>query len=621
MLRHVAVPGLAILGAAALLVWPALANGYPILFVDTVAYLLHGITGEVPWDKTAAYGLFLAALDGGVTLWVPLAAQGLILSWLLWLTQRVACGAATPLRHLLLSAALALLTAAPWASATLMPDAFTPAVVLALYLLGFGEERLNRAETIGAGAIAALAIAVHLSHLPTACALIALVLALRRRWRPVLRAALPVAAAILFLLLANWHAFGRPTLSAHGSVFLLARLQADGPAAWTIRDRCPQAGWYLCAFADRMPMDSDHFLWNPLSPPALRPNGAVLLAPEAQAIVLAALRDHPWAVAQAALRNTVAQLLKPQIGDTLDNADLPAFANHDVWRGFPPEERERAESSLQMRGRLEALAAPFRLIHPPVLMLALAAAILALARLREDAPRRALLLCVLAGLAANAFATGALSKPHDRYQSRIVWLLPMAAALALLPRSVQPVRWPRRTSRGSRPSTGPISTESAHVTPAVSTTAGPLGRSRWKESSSPHAADSAAMPQEEAAMPPTWRDQCRAATAGSIISPTAISVPSAWNAASRFSTTRPRNTRCHAPPRAPAARAKAGSKHSSTSGRQAKAMTNRVRVATPAISSSAASSMPSTLPNSRWVSSAPPPRSVISPTPKASASR
>ncbi len=621
MLNLVSARGLAILGAAALLVWPALANGYPILFVDTVAYLLHGITGEAPWDKTAAYGLFLALLDQGATLWAPLAAQGLILSWLLWLAQRVACGAATPLRHLLLAAALALLTSASWATATIMPDAFTPVVALALYLLGFGEDRLRRAERFGVGAIAALAIAVHLSHLPTAFALIALVLLLRRRWRPVLRTAFPAAAAILFLLLANWHAFGRPTLSPHGAVFLLARLQADGPAAWTIRERCPQTRWYLCAFAQLMPMDSDHFLWNPRSPPALRPNGAVLLAPEARDIVLATLRDHPWAVAQAALRNTLAQLFKMQIGDTLDNLDLPAFADQDVWRGFPAEERARAEAGRQMRGELEALAAPFRMIHPPVLALALLATLLALARSRQDAPRLGLLLCVLAGLAANAFATGALSKPHDRYQSRIVWLLPMAAALALLPPAAQPVRWPRRRSRGSSPSTGPASTEPAQATPAVSTTAGPLGKSRWKESSSPDTAETAAMAAEEAAMPPTCLAQCRAATAGSIISPTAISVPSAWNAASRFSTTRPRNTRCHAPPRAPAARAKAGSKHSSTSGRQAKAMTNSVRVATPAISSSAASSMPSTLPNSRWVSSAPPPRSVTSATPKASASR
>jgi len=33
------------------------------------------------------------------------------------------------------------------------------------------------------------------------------------------------------------------------------------------------------------------------------------------------------------------------------------------------------------------------------------------------------MLLVYAGVLANAFATGALSKPHYRYQTRIAWLL------------------------------------------------------------------------------------------------------------------------------------------------------------------------------------------------------
>ena len=43
-------------------------------------------------------------------------------------------------------------------------------------------------------------------------------------------------------------------------------------------------------------------------------------------------------------------------------------------------------------------------------------------------------LCVLVGVAANAFATGALSKPHLRYGARIAWLMPFTAALLVLPR-------------------------------------------------------------------------------------------------------------------------------------------------------------------------------------------
>ena len=49
-----------------------------------------------------------------------------------------------------------------------------------------------------------------------------------------------------------------------------------------------------------------------------------------------------------------------------------------------------------------------------------------------------LVLCVLVGIGANAVATGALSGPHDRYQARIAWLLPLVALLAATGRQDRP---------------------------------------------------------------------------------------------------------------------------------------------------------------------------------------
>jgi len=38
---------------------------------------------------------------------------------------------------------------------------------------------------------------------------------------------------------------------------------------------------------------------------------------------------------------------------------------------------------------------------------------------------------IFLGLLGNAAVCGALSNPHDRYQSRIVWIAPFALALSL----------------------------------------------------------------------------------------------------------------------------------------------------------------------------------------------
>ena len=423
---------------AALMLWPAIINGYPLLFVDSTAYFLHTLNGEAPWDKTAAYGPFLQLFHQGVSLWFPLAAQGVILSTLLWWTQRVACGTVTPGRHLALVAGLAAFSSMPWFTAILMPDALTPAFVLCLFLLGFGEARLGRWEMWAAGVMGAVAIASHLSHLPTALALVVLIALVRRAFWPVLRGALPFVAAIAFLFGANAHAFGRVTLSANGAVFLLARLQEDGPALWTLRDRCPASGWYLCDFIERMPMDSDHFLWSPEGPPNRDaagtpiPLGGARLAPEAREIVSATLRAYPLDVAWIALGNGFRQIFKVRLGDTLDGADLDQFGEQVLARGFAAGEQPALAASRQMQGELAALGNRFVPLHTMVLMLSLALLLLAgwrMARRHGDLPGLGLLLCLLVGCVGNAFATGALSKPHDRYQARIVWLLPLGAAL------------------------------------------------------------------------------------------------------------------------------------------------------------------------------------------------
>jgi hypothetical protein len=311
-------------------------------------------------------------------------------------------------------------------------------VLVALLLLGFRREALSRAEAAALGVAAAAGIAAHLSHLPLALAVLGIVLLLTWRVAPALSVALPIAGAVAILLGTNLWGHGRAALSPHGATFLLARLQADGPAAQVIRERCPDAGWYLCAFADRLPMDSDDFLWRTDSPVNRAPDGTprflggALLSAEAGAIVRETLRAHPVEVARAMLGNALRQLVTAGAGDTLVNDHLAAAVRPRIAEAFPPRELAAFDASLQARGRLAAAVAPVLPVHAPVLLLG---AVLAAAALwRGDARRRRLLIGVVIGVAANAFATGALSKPHQRYEARILWLLPVVAAVALVPR-------------------------------------------------------------------------------------------------------------------------------------------------------------------------------------------
>ncbi len=437
----------ALLLGGLMLVWPAVLNHYPLVFIDTFTYLQH-TTAPVPppWDKALVYGPLLHAFHWQWTLWLPMLAQGIAASWLLWLVQRALRGQATPGAHLLLCAGLAAGTAAPWVLATIMPDALSAQVPLCLFLLGFG--RLSRREALAVGLCGTLAIGVHFAHLPLAAALVVLTGLLSRRLAPTLRVAAPLLLAVLLVGGANLASFGRFAIAPNGSIFLLGRLQEDGPATALLRERCGRdpaaAHWRLCGYLHWLPMDSDAFLWG-ISPLHSQPdgslyeNGHLLAIPDAREIVAATLAEYPGAVAAGMLRNTLLQLGRVQVGDTLPN-DWYESLRAAIARGFPAAENARFLAGLQNQGLLPNAAAPFLWPHVPVVLLSLVVALLVLrqAARTRDRPRAALLLFVFMALACNAFITGALSRPHHRYQARLVWLLPAACALALMPRRAAP---------------------------------------------------------------------------------------------------------------------------------------------------------------------------------------
>jgi hypothetical protein len=314
--------------------------------------------------------------------------------------------------HVALCGLAALLTAAPFSVALLMPDIFAPATVLALAMLGLAPGRLGRGERLYLSALATFAIASHLSHLPLAAALVATTLgvdlALRRRVQAH-RVAAPLLAALALLAATNLAGHGRVAISPHGATFMLARLQDDGPATATLRAHCPREGWTLCVALDRLPMDSDEFLWSPDSPVnrdasgAPRFLGGAALSAEAGEVVAATLRERPLEVAVAMAGNAWRQFWLVEPGDTLGPEWLGQIATR-LREGFGAREADAFEASLQARGELREALLPMVPPQLPVLVASLAALAFAGWRARRDADARrsTFALAVPVALVANA---------------------------------------------------------------------------------------------------------------------------------------------------------------------------------------------------------------------------
>ena len=432
-------------GSAILLLWPALHNGFPLIFSDTGTYISQAMELHLGWDRPPFYSFLLLAMGWGRTLWPPVIAQCCCAAWLIRRTQSMVFRGSSVAAGVVMMILLAGATALPWTAAQVMPDIFTPMMVLALAVMVLDEDcvRLERRALM---VIIALAIMVHLSNLPIYSGLCLTVLVPRAflfrcrvPWFGILA---PLAVGAIALIGVNMVASGRVSLSPYGSTFVLARLLADGPARATLDRDCPAAGWALCRYRHDLPRSADGFLWR-VDSPLYRAGGPVRLIGQTNAIVGRTLRAEPAEVARNAVRDFARQLITFAPGSGL--RPWHATAGATIWRDLAPSAARDFDGSLPAHGKLHISFAMLVLdqfvaflgVAITIGFVAGSAADAALRRIRTGVwrlfDRRLFMLSVIVLLAllGNAAVTGALSGPHFRYQSRIVWLAVLVAALVM----------------------------------------------------------------------------------------------------------------------------------------------------------------------------------------------
>jgi hypothetical protein len=435
------------------LIWPALWNGYPIVFADTGTYLSQAMHRYLGWDRPPFYSLFMLPLHLGLTTWPVVLAQAVLTVVTLDLTRRAMGVPGWWL--LVLSVFLASASALPWIVSELMPDLFTPLLVLLLTLLVFARARFRLWDWLSIGVLAVFMIVTQQSSVPLACGLLIVMIPLqwfferlrvaprtRLRSRAMLAALVPLlvpACAVAGLVAMNFAGFGRPSLSPYGNVFVLARVIYDGPGMAVLRRDCPDRGWSLCPYLDRFPATVDEFLWAPDSPIMLA-GGHKAVSADADPIIRAAMAADPATLLAAGWNHTIEQLTLFDSGDGLER-NWTDQVGRWIDRDFPPREGAAFHAARQQMGLLEM---------PPMLIgfhraaalagIGAALALLPLAWSRRHVARWFLAVSLLT-LPLSAAITGGLSSPHDRYQSRVVWL---PAAMALL---TVPALLPRRRRR------------------------------------------------------------------------------------------------------------------------------------------------------------------------------
>jgi hypothetical protein len=443
---------------------PALDNGFPFVYSDTGTYLGGlGLT-HIPDHRPMYYAWFTRLFDvpilgpqpagqppwhlRGWSPWPSVVMQSLITGWMIWRFASAVFGLTSPYRMLLLALLLTLGTSLPWFVGQIMPDLFTSLMILALALLLFAQDTLPIPSRLILVLLIGMAVAFHQANLLVALWMLpAIGLCALLGWRPSKRplpglfaAGIGLAFGAVALIATNLVIGGRFALSNGGSVFLLARLLGDGTALSYLEKTCPQHSFAICAQLDELSSFrprtdlAENFLWNR---PLEKLGGWRAEEPEASAIVGATLREYPLAQLSAAVDNSLRQLSGFRTGDGLYVYKPSEFVSMTIHNIFGPVVYDSYLQSKQSHGVYVSDEFEFiNYIHGAVLFASFLVLIgFAVQGGRRKQPRAFFVaVFVLVIVCGNAVTLGTLSGPLNRYQNRVIWLVPLLATSMVIER-------------------------------------------------------------------------------------------------------------------------------------------------------------------------------------------
>ncbi len=435
----------AVLAGALLMTWPALYNRYPLLYPDSMSYLedgrlvaralfLHKFSADYG-GRSFIYCLGILPFHWNVTAWPIVALNAFLTAYVIWLVVRSISPQQTVMRYLALTVALSVFTGLGWFVSIIMPDILGPLLYLCIYLLVFARQSLSRGERLTLIPIAWWAAASHVTHLMLAggfCLLFLALSAFRRSMRQWLAGIAEVAMIVLIAAAAHLalHAFlyGKPSLNGKRAPFLMARVIADGPGRFYLQQHCDDMKLMICRYLPDIPNDVNEFLWNldgiwQRASPATRER----LREEEGPFVLATLKAYPREQLFVSATNFRNQLMTFGLWDYGPNQWVS-----DVFEKVLPGARA---NYLKTRQAQRALPDEFSSSAQEWAVMAALVLIGALMPFiwRRGRPRVFGLAAVIVFvIIANASVTGVLANVEDRYQSRVIWLVPLLAAVFVL---------------------------------------------------------------------------------------------------------------------------------------------------------------------------------------------
>ncbi|MEJ7930652.1 hypothetical protein WG922_11765 [Ramlibacter sp. AN1015] len=420
--------------------------------------------------RSVYYGalLYLSFLAG--SLWLTVLVHGLCVAWVLHLVMVRLWRLPTTAFF----ATLAVLTvASPLAAFTglLMPDVFAGLSILCIAVLGVYWDRVGRGTRWGLAALLLFSLAGHGSHVALAVLLLAGAFVLRwmGRWQAVSLRGLGVAAACVAGALVAEAAFNLAVTRALGAPplrlpHLTGRLIDMGPGTDYLRRHCATTKFAACAYVSNYPTEWTAFLFS--TDPD---KGAFALADAANKrriseeqldLAMAVLWHDPVGVLSGIGADIVRQVVLFQVDITGIGTDhLPMYAGRVPESVFEGLQRSRTLDTHAAHDFFTTLT--YASVGASLLLAG------ALAWRRRQAGGgatahagppgfHAFAWVAVAGVLGNAVVCAAFASSFERFQSRVIWIVPFLA-LSWLALALQHRRTAACQGLVAQPASAPVS--------------------------------------------------------------------------------------------------------------------------------------------------------------------
>lgn len=460
------------LGLLFLLLWPAILNGRPLYFSDTVSYLKGGNfaieyavqkvmpksqnktqndvgvdTGEnfnpkVEQQKTKAtsvagarsviYSLYSSFLQApNASLFLLVLANAFMASAIILIIVRL-YGLSDNAKILaFFYGAIALFTSLPWFVSFAMPDVLAGFGILSMSLFVAFHNSLFKTEKLFLAAVVSFAVTSHASHIPLLMGLSIVgslcLFMMRQKTQTTFRAYLwtisPVLIALMLTTIVNFVSFGETSVTAKRYPLTLARSIVDGPSKLHLENNCDKYNYAICDIYDVFPSSIEALLWQETG---LRykatPEQLDQIRIEEPTIVKRAMAEYPLLTITANAKNIVHQIMLVGLGDFVMGKEIVTPGNSDLTHGIQLVNNDANFSfHVPFFDRVQYLAA-FACFVVLILLVLFRRNILHYTDL-------IMITMVTSGLLGNAAVCAIFSGVTERYQGRVMWVLPIVLLL------------------------------------------------------------------------------------------------------------------------------------------------------------------------------------------------